>query len=122
MGAELDDGPAAAARDGSVASLLATTFATLDVQSALTKLDTAGAPAAPALRLEDTYTDPFFIENGHYEPFVDAEFGPATGCPRLARFGRTDSGFEGGAPRLGADTAQLLREVEIAEAENSGPA
>ena len=73
------------------------------MESALDRLEAAGAPAAPALRLADTYADPFFVENLHYEPYVDAEFGPATGCPRLARFGRTDSTWVGGAPELGVE-------------------
>jgi crotonobetainyl-CoA:carnitine CoA-transferase CaiB-like acyl-CoA transferase len=103
LDAEVGVPRALATRDGPVAQTLAATFATLDVESALDRLEAAGAPAAPALRLADTYADPFFVENLHYEPYVDAEFGPATGCPRLARFGRTDSTWVGGAPELGVE-------------------
>jgi crotonobetainyl-CoA:carnitine CoA-transferase CaiB-like acyl-CoA transferase len=93
--------------DDAATPRLAATFATLAVDTALTRLEEAGVPAAPALRLEQTYDDPFFVENEHYAAFVDDEYGPAIGCPRLARFGRTDSGFLGGAPRLGDDRAAL---------------
>ena len=48
LGAELTDASASADRDGPVAELLAATFATLDVETALTRLEAAGAPAAPA--------------------------------------------------------------------------
>ena len=121
LGAELTDASASADRDGPVAQLLAATFATLAVETALTRLEAAGAPAAPALKLEDTYADPFFVENGHYETYVDAEFGPATGCARLARFGRTESGWDGGAPVLGSDTAHILRGLGIAQGRRDAP-
>ena len=105
LGAEITDASGSADRDGPVARLLAATFATLDVETALSRLEAAGAPATPALQLADTYTDPYFVENDHYESYVDAEFGFATGCARLARFGRTESGWDVGAPMLGSDTA-----------------
>jgi len=91
------------------------------VDTALTRLEAAGAPAAPALKLEDTYADPFFIENGHYETYVDAEVGPATGCARLARFGRTESGWDRGAPVLGSDTAHILHGLEVARGRSDSP-
>jgi crotonobetainyl-CoA:carnitine CoA-transferase CaiB-like acyl-CoA transferase len=121
LGAELTDASASADRDGPVAQLLAATFATLAVETALTRLEAAGAPAAPALKLEDTYADPFFVENRHYETYVDAEFGPATGCARLARFGRTESGWDGGAPVLGSDTVHILRGLGIAQGRRDSP-
>ena len=65
LGAELTDASASADRDGPVAQLLAATFATLEVETALTRLEAAGAPATPALKLEDTYADPFFVEHSH---------------------------------------------------------
>jgi crotonobetainyl-CoA:carnitine CoA-transferase CaiB-like acyl-CoA transferase len=121
LGAALTDASAPADRDGPVARLLAATFAVLDVETTLNRLEGAGAPAAPALRLEDTYADAFFVENGHYESFVDAQFGLATGCARLTHFGRTESGWEGGAPVLGAETEHILRALGIAEGRTDAP-
>jgi len=101
--------------DAVTEDLLSATFAPIDVETALARLEAAGAPAAPALRLEDTYADPFFVENEHYEPFVDAEFGAALGTPRLARFGRTDARWVDGAPRLGTDVPSGAAESSIAK-------
>jgi len=121
LGAELTDASASTDRDGPLAQLLAATFATLNVDTALTRLKAAKTPATPALKLEDTYADPFFVENGHYETYVDAEVGSATGCARLARFGRTESGWDGGAPVLGSDTAHILRGLEVARGRSDSP-
>jgi crotonobetainyl-CoA:carnitine CoA-transferase CaiB-like acyl-CoA transferase len=101
--------------DAATEDRLATAFLSLDVQTALHRLEAVGAPAAPALRLEDTYADPFFVENEHYEPFVDAGFGAAIGTPRLARFGRTDTGWVGGAPELGSDVASRQADPPIGD-------
>jgi crotonobetainyl-CoA:carnitine CoA-transferase CaiB-like acyl-CoA transferase len=114
LGAALTDASASAERDGPVARLLAATFATLDAETALNRLEAAGVPATPALELGDTYADPYFVENAHYETYVDAEFGLATGCARLARFGRTQSGWVSGAPVLGSDTTHILRGLGMA--------
>jgi crotonobetainyl-CoA:carnitine CoA-transferase CaiB-like acyl-CoA transferase len=101
--------------DETATPLLSATFAKLDVETALNRLEAAGAPAAPALRLADTYTSPFFVENEHYEEFVDTEFGAAIGTPRLARFGRTDTRWLAGAPPLGTDVPSREADPSIGE-------
>ena len=83
----------AAPRDGELASLIADVLRPLSVDDALTRLDAAGAPAAPVLTVDATYTDAFLAENHYYDTYVDPAFGPAMGIAGFARFGRTKTEF-----------------------------
>jgi crotonobetainyl-CoA:carnitine CoA-transferase CaiB-like acyl-CoA transferase len=85
----------------------------LSVDEAVTRLYEAGAPAAPVLELDDTYTHAFLEENNFYESYDDPAFGPAKGVAMFARFSRTDTGFRRPAPTIGEHTEEVLRDFGL---------
>ena len=103
-------------REGELASLIAGVLRPLTVDDALTRLDAAGAPAAPVCTLDETYTDAFLEENNYYDSYVDPAFGPAKGIAGFARFGRTKTAFQRAAPTLGQHSVDVLREFGVARA------
>jgi crotonobetainyl-CoA:carnitine CoA-transferase CaiB-like acyl-CoA transferase len=103
-------------RQGELASLIAGVLRPLSVDDALTRLSAAGAPAAPVLTVNETYTDAFLEENDYYESYVDPAFGPARGIAGFARFGRTKTEFRSAAPTLGQHSIDVLRDFGVSRA------
>jgi crotonobetainyl-CoA:carnitine CoA-transferase CaiB-like acyl-CoA transferase len=75
------------------------------------ELQALGIPAFPTLSSRDLVDDPHLNARGFIERLVHPEVGarPHTGIPW--RFNRRPNGLRGPAPRLGADTDAVLREV-----------
>ena len=95
------------------ASRIAEALETLTVARALACLREAGAPAVPALTVDQTYTDEFLRENDYYESYLDPAFGPAHGPRCIARFTRTGAGFRRAAPMLGEHSSEVLRDFDL---------
>ncbi|HWA60685.1 MAG TPA: CoA transferase, partial [Caulobacteraceae bacterium] len=81
---------------------------------ALSKLDAAGVPAAPALTAPETYADAFLAENHYLETYPHPR-GQVMGASGYARFGRTPAGFPHPAPLLAQHSLEVLRDYGIAE-------
>jgi crotonobetainyl-CoA:carnitine CoA-transferase CaiB-like acyl-CoA transferase len=88
----------------------------LSVDDALTRLSAAGAPAAPVLTVDATYTDAFLAENHYYDTYLDPAFGPAKGIAGFARFGRTDTEFRRPPPTVGQHSVDVLRDFGVSRA------
>ena len=105
---------ALAPRDGALASLIAAALRPLSVDDALARLGAAGAPAAPVLTVDATYTDAFLDANHYYDSYVDPAFGQASGIAGFARFERTKTEFRRPPPTLGQDSIDVLRDFGVA--------
>ena len=103
-------------RESALASAIAAALRPLSRDDALTRLQEAGAPAAPALTIEETYADAFLAENDYYESYLDPAFGPAMGVTGFATFGRTTTGFRRAAPLLGQHNTEVLRDFGVTRA------
>lgn len=104
------------ATEGGQASRIAAVFASTNRAAALARLSAAGVPAAPANSLAEMFEDPFLLENGVFEDYVDPDFGAIRGIRGYAEWSRTPAGFDRPAPRLGADTKALLEEAGLSDA------
>jgi len=74
-------------------------------------------PSAPVLSRFDLLQDQQVRENRILEEFQSAAFGRVRMPRPAARFDRTPAGVRTMAPRLGADSAAILRELGYGEAE-----
>jgi crotonobetainyl-CoA:carnitine CoA-transferase CaiB-like acyl-CoA transferase len=99
--------------DGTLATSISAALRQQRRDDALSKLHDAGAPAAPVLTVDETYTDGFLEANGYYESYVDPTFGAALGVAMCARFERTNTGFERPAPTVGQHTDEVLRDFGL---------
>jgi crotonobetainyl-CoA:carnitine CoA-transferase CaiB-like acyl-CoA transferase len=110
------EGALAEPRDGALAILIADALEPLSVDDALMRLGEAGAPAAPVLTVEQTYTDAWLEDHKYYDSHVDPVFGPARGIAGFARFGRTQTKFRRAAPTVGQDSVDVLRDFGVSQA------
>jgi crotonobetainyl-CoA:carnitine CoA-transferase CaiB-like acyl-CoA transferase len=117
LGIELLDVEAALMEppDGALASRIAEALAVLPSEHALERLASAGAPAAPALTVDETYVDRYLDENCYYESYLHPEFGRAQGPSGFARFSRTGTAYRRAAPIVGEHSAEALRGFGVAE-------
>ena len=81
------------------------------------RLSAAGIPCGPILPFDQVFNDPHLAERGF---FVDAPH-PTLGTVRQIgspmRFSETPARIEHAGPLLGADTAAVLRDIGVGEAE-----
>ncbi|KAA0239670.1 CoA transferase [bacterium] len=82
---------------------------------ALDRLCTRHVPAAPALRVEQIFSDPFLAANGFLDEYDHPQFGPIAGVRGYAEWSRTPGGFRGRAPLVGEHSIEILRELGIDE-------
>jgi crotonobetainyl-CoA:carnitine CoA-transferase CaiB-like acyl-CoA transferase len=101
-----DDAP-----DGAVAAACEAFFASIDRAAALERLHHRRIPAAPCLRFPELLADPQVAANRCLVEVRDEELGPVVMAGPCIHFTRTPITYEGGAPRLGADTDAVLREL-----------
>ena len=97
-----------------VYGLLAETFLERTTQEWLVLLRSLAIPAAPLRTPDELLDNPHLNAIGFFET-VDSPHGPIRfpGVPTW--FSRTPARVAGPAPRLGQDTAEVLREVELSE-------
>jgi crotonobetainyl-CoA:carnitine CoA-transferase CaiB-like acyl-CoA transferase len=105
-----DDAPA-----GPLAGALDAYFAARSRAEALVALDAARVPAAPCLRFPELLGDPQVDANACLVQVQDAQLGPVVMAGPSIHFERTPIVYGGGAPKLGADTEDVLRRVRSAE-------
>jgi crotonobetainyl-CoA:carnitine CoA-transferase CaiB-like acyl-CoA transferase len=105
------------ARDGPLASVIATVLAGLPREKALEEMRARGVPAAPVTRFEEVYSSPLFGANDFFAEEVHPTQGPMLTVRRFAHWSRTPSGFARRFPKLGEHTEELLSELGFARAE-----
>ncbi len=100
---------------GRLAEDIAAALGAIPRDEALDRLLAHGVPAAPALRLEQVFTDPFLAANEFLEDYDHPLFGPITGVRGYGEWSRTPGGFPCRAPLVGEHSAEILREYGIAD-------
>jgi crotonobetainyl-CoA:carnitine CoA-transferase CaiB-like acyl-CoA transferase len=101
-----DDAP-----DGPVAAACEALFTVLSRADALEYLRRQRIPAAPCLRFPQLLDDPQIRANRCLVEIQDDQLGPVIMAGPSIRFEGTPMRYQGGAPRLGADTDDVLRRV-----------
>ena len=67
-------------------------------------------PAAPALRIDELFSDPWIRANRHLDQYEYPLFGAITGVRTFADWSRTQGGFERPAPVVGQHSREVLRD------------
>lgn len=101
------------ARDGALAESITLALAGMARDTALDRLFAQGAPAAPAVRGDDSYDDPFLWENGYFEAYDHPTQGPTIGARTFADFSRTHHVMTKPVPDIGQHTTEVLRSYGI---------
>ncbi|WP_280271256.1 CaiB/BaiF CoA transferase family protein [Nocardia wallacei] len=102
-----------AARIDTVYALLAETFAERTTGEWLELLRALDIPAAPVRSLDDLFDNPHLLDSGFFET-VDSPHGPVRFPGPPTWFSRTPGRVAGPAPRLGADTEDVLSRARAA--------
>ena len=97
--------------EGSLAVLLAETFATKMTEEWLALLDKAGVPCAPILPLPQLFNDDHIAANDLLATHTHQQWGAVRQTGILAKFSRTPAALPYVAPLLGQHTAAVLQEV-----------
>ena len=98
---------------GAVAKQIALAVAGMRRDAALDRLFALGAPAAHAVRGDDSYDDPFLWENGYFEAYDHPTQGPTIGARTFADFSRTHHVMTKPVPDIGQHTTEVLRSFGI---------
>jgi crotonobetainyl-CoA:carnitine CoA-transferase CaiB-like acyl-CoA transferase len=88
-------------------SLLAERLAQLPADDWLARLDRAGVPCAPVLRVEEAMRDPAVLERGGLWPMSSPAFGQVETVASPIRLSRTPPALRRPAPGLGEHTAEI---------------
>jgi crotonobetainyl-CoA:carnitine CoA-transferase CaiB-like acyl-CoA transferase len=94
---------------GPLADLIAEALKALPRNEAIDRLLTRGVPAAPALRIDELFGDPWIRANHHLDQYEYPLFGTITGVRTFADWSRTQGGFERPAPMIGQHSREVLR-------------
>ncbi|RDI56082.1 CaiB/BaiF CoA transferase family protein [Nocardia mexicana] len=105
-----------AARIDTVYARLAETFAERTTGEWLELLHALDIPAAPVRSLDDLFDNPHLLDAGFFET-VDGPYGPVRFPGPPTWFSRTPGRVAGPAPRLGADTEEVVGRMRAAEAD-----
>jgi crotonobetainyl-CoA:carnitine CoA-transferase CaiB-like acyl-CoA transferase len=100
-------------RDGPLAVLIEAALATMPRDEVVDRLLTAGVPAAPVTRIDETFGDPWLAANRFFEQYEHPQFGTITGVRGFADYDRTTGGFVRQAPLLGEHSREVLRDIGI---------
>ena len=80
-------------------------------------LAAADLPHGPAHTMEDLLEDPYLREVGAFRSFTHETEGPITVIAPAVDFAGTPLALTRGAPGLGAQSAEILREAGLSDAE-----
>ncbi|MBS1676539.1 MAG: CoA transferase [Actinobacteria bacterium] len=94
---------------------LTATFATRPVAHWLEVLSERGVPCGPVVRVEDLFTDPHLVETGGIVELEHPSAGTIWSIGAPFTLSKTPLRVGGPAPRLGADTEEVLGELEVGE-------
>ncbi|MCK4862231.1 MAG: CoA transferase [Rhodobacteraceae bacterium] len=92
-------------------------FAKIASDDALNLMREAGATVGPVYSSADAAVDPHFIDRGVIVEVDDPELGPVPMHNIVPRLSQTPGTFRRAAPELGADTASILSEAGLSDAE-----
>lgn len=100
---------------GDLAGTIAGVLRGMERSDVLDRLLTRGVPAAPALRLDQIFTDPFLAANGFFEVYDHPVNGAITGVRGYGEWSRTPGRFRGRAPLIGEHSVEILGELGFDE-------
>ena len=92
-------------------------FAKIASDGALNLMREAGATVGPVYSSADAAIDPHFIDRGVIVEVDDPELGAFPMHNIVPRLSQTPGAFRRAAPKLGADTASILSEAGLSDAE-----
>src|SRR6202035_5050981 len=78
-------------------------------------LSAAGLPCGPILTFDRVFGDPHLAERAFFTDAPHATLGPVRQIGSPMRFSRTPARIERAGPLLGADTADVLREIGVGD-------
>ena len=102
--------------DGVLGQALTEALAALSREEALDRLLSKGVPAAPVVRAEELFRDPWLHQNGFFQVIDDPQWGEVTAPRTYAAWGRSASGFRRRAPLNGEHSVDVLRECGYGDA------
>lgn len=106
--------------EGTLAGLIAEALLAIPREEALDRLLVRGVPAAPALRVEELFNDPWARANGYFDEYDHPLFGTITSARSFAEWSRTQGGFQHRAPLVGEHSTEVLRDCGFDEARIAG--
>jgi crotonobetainyl-CoA:carnitine CoA-transferase CaiB-like acyl-CoA transferase len=92
-------------------AIIAAWTATLTAADAEARLNAASVPAARVYTVADAFEDPHFRARGMLTEVADAELGSVTLASPVPKLSDTPGRIRHAGPRLGQDTAAVLREL-----------
>jgi crotonobetainyl-CoA:carnitine CoA-transferase CaiB-like acyl-CoA transferase len=81
------------------------------------RLSAAGIPCGPILPFDQVFNDPHLAARGFFVDAPHRTLGPVRQIGSPMRFSQTPARIEQAGPLLGADTADVLREIGVDDAE-----
>jgi crotonobetainyl-CoA:carnitine CoA-transferase CaiB-like acyl-CoA transferase len=115
LGVKIDAAALKEPRDGKLAGELAEAFSKLKRDDIVHRLFDAGAPAMPVRRGPDTFDDAFLDENEYFEVYDHTALGRVKGVKAFARFLGSPATYPRSAPKLGENSADVLRSYGVSE-------
>ncbi len=112
-----DDRAARVAREAELVTLLAPAFTARTTAEWDDLLAAAGIPAAPVRERDDLFDDPQVRETGLLTEIDDPEVGRMTMTAPVVRLSETPGAIRFTGRHLGADTAEVLRELGRSDAD-----
>ena len=101
-------------RDGTLAALISDTLKQLPFADGLERLLAARVPAAAAVRGDEVFSSPFFLDNDFFQETHHPTYGSMLSVQRYAGWSRTQAGFARRAPELGEHSEEILKELGFA--------
>lgn len=102
--------------EGPLADLVAGALSAMPRAEALDRLLLRGVPAAPAIRHDELFSDPWLAAHDFFQRLDDPQFGEVTTVRSYADWSRSLGGFPSAAPAIGQHSVEVLREFGFEEA------